>query len=48
VRSFNRKPLRKRNSEDRRRWEDNIKTNIIKIGFESVKWIDLAQDINQL
>jgi hypothetical protein len=48
VRNFSRKPQRKTSLEDRRRWEDNIKTNVIKIGFECVKWIHLAQDIDQL
>jgi hypothetical protein len=28
----------------RRRWEDNIKMDLRKIGFGDVDWIDLAQD----
>jgi len=34
------RPLRK----SRRRWEDNIKTDIQEVGCESMDWIDLAQD----
>jgi hypothetical protein len=26
------------------RWEDNIKADIKKIGFEDVEWIHVAQD----
>jgi hypothetical protein len=28
----------------RRRWEDNIKMDLRKVGFGGVDWIDLAQD----
>jgi hypothetical protein len=28
----------------RRRWEDNIKLDLRKTGFEGVDWIHLAQD----
>jgi hypothetical protein len=28
----------------RRRWEDGIKMDLRKIGWESVEWIHLAQD----
>jgi hypothetical protein len=28
----------------RRRWEDNIKMDLPEIGWESMDWIDLAQD----
>jgi hypothetical protein len=28
----------------RRRWEDNIKTDIQEVGSEGVDWIDMAQD----
>jgi hypothetical protein len=28
----------------RRRWIDNIKTNIREIGWDGMDWIDLAQD----
>jgi hypothetical protein len=28
----------------RRRWEDNVKTNLRKMGFGDVDWINLAQD----
>jgi hypothetical protein len=28
----------------RRRWEDNIKMDLMEIGFWDVDWIDLAQD----
>jgi hypothetical protein len=28
----------------RRRWEDNIKMDIIEIGIDGAKWIHLAQD----
>jgi len=28
----------------RRRWEDNIKMNLEKVGFGGMDWIELAQD----
>jgi len=28
----------------RRRWEDNIKTDLQEVGCEGMDWIDLAQD----
>jgi len=28
----------------RRRWEDNIKTDLQEVGCEGVVWIELAQD----
>jgi hypothetical protein len=28
----------------RRRWVDNIKTDVREIGWDSVDWVDLAQD----
>ena len=28
----------------RRRWEDNIRMNLEKIGFNTGNWVDLAQD----
>jgi hypothetical protein len=28
----------------RRRWVDNIKTNLREIGWDGMDWIDLAQD----
>jgi len=31
----------------RRRWEDNIKMNIQKVGCGGVDWIELAQDRNR-
>jgi hypothetical protein len=31
----------------RRRWEDNIKTDITEILFEGMDWINLAQEIDQ-
>ena len=34
------RPLRK----SRRRWEDNIKTDLREVGCEGMDWIDLAQD----
>jgi hypothetical protein len=37
------KPLRR----PRRRWEDNIRTDLKEIGWEGVDWIHLAQDRNQ-
>jgi hypothetical protein len=33
------RPLRR----PRRRWEDNIKMNLIEIGWGGMVWIDLAQ-----
>jgi hypothetical protein len=35
-----RRPLRR----PRRRWEDNIKMDLMEIGFGDVDWINLAQD----
>jgi hypothetical protein len=34
------RPLRRR----RRRWVDNIKTDLLEIGWGGVDWIGLAQD----
>jgi hypothetical protein len=31
----------------RRRWEDNIRMDLIEIGWGGMKWIDLAQDRDQ-
>jgi hypothetical protein len=31
----------------RLRWEDNIKTDLKEIGYESLDWIRLAEDKNQ-
>jgi hypothetical protein len=31
----------------RRRWKDNIKTDLREIGWGGIDWIDLAQDRNQ-
>jgi hypothetical protein len=31
----------------RRRWVDNIKMDVLEIGWGSVDWIDLAQDRNK-
>jgi hypothetical protein len=28
----------------RRKWEDNIKMDLQKVGWEGVDWIDMAQD----
>jgi hypothetical protein len=28
----------------RRRWEDNIKMDLKEVGWESMDWIDLAED----
>jgi hypothetical protein len=28
----------------RRRWEDNIKTDLQEVGWGDIDWIDLAQD----
>jgi hypothetical protein len=38
------KPEGRGHSEDVRRWEDNIKINLRKIGLEDVNWIHLALD----
>jgi hypothetical protein len=37
------KPLRR----PRRRWVDNIKMDLIDIGWDGVDWTDVAQDSNQ-
>jgi hypothetical protein len=31
----------------RRRWEDNIKTDVREIGWGGINWIDLVQDRDQ-
>jgi hypothetical protein len=31
----------------RRKWVDNIKTDLRKIGWDDVDWLDLAQDKHQ-
>jgi hypothetical protein len=31
----------------RRRWEDNIKMNLRRIGWDSMDWLELAQDRDQ-
>jgi hypothetical protein len=31
----------------RRRWVDNIKTDLTEIGWDGVDWIDVAQDRDQ-
>jgi hypothetical protein len=42
------KPEGKRiRGRSRRRWEDNIKMDLRKIGWEGVDWIHLAQDREQ-
>jgi hypothetical protein len=39
------KPVGRRQLErPRRRWEDNIKMDLRKVGWGDVDWIDLAQD----
>jgi hypothetical protein len=39
------KPERKRSlGRPRRRWDDNIKIDLQEVGFESMDWIELAQD----
>jgi hypothetical protein len=41
------KPERKRAlGRPRRRWENNIRTDLRKIGWRSVDWIHLAQDMD--
>jgi hypothetical protein len=42
------KPERKRPlGRPRRRWEDNIKMDLKKIGWGGMDWINLAQDRDQ-
>jgi hypothetical protein len=33
--------------EDRRRWEENVKTDLGEIGWGGMGWSDLAQDKDQ-
>jgi hypothetical protein len=41
-------PKRKRQlGRSRRRWVDNIKTNLRERGWDGIDWIDLAQDKDQ-
>jgi hypothetical protein len=43
-----RKPERKRPpGRPRRRWVDNIKMDVLEIGWGGVDWIDLAQDTDK-
>jgi hypothetical protein len=43
-----RKPEEKRPlGRRRRRWVDNIKTDLREIGWNGVDWIDMAQDNDQ-
>jgi hypothetical protein len=37
------RPLRR----PRRRWADNIKMDLREIGWDGIKWIELAQDWDQ-
>jgi hypothetical protein len=37
---WKKKPL----GRPRRRWEDNIKTNLLEVGWGGMDWIDMAQD----
>jgi hypothetical protein len=42
------KPERKRPlGRQRRRWVDNIKIDLIEIGWDGMDWIDLAEDRDQ-
>jgi len=43
-----RKPERKKPLErSRRRWEDNLRIDLMEIGWEGMNWIHLAQDRDQ-
>jgi hypothetical protein len=42
--SEGRRPLER----PRRRWEDNIKMNLRKVGCGGADWVDLAQDRDRL
>ena len=43
------KPERKRPlGRPRHRWNDNIKVDIQKVGFEGMDWIDVAQNRDRL
>jgi hypothetical protein len=39
--------VEKRLGRHRRRWEDNIRMDIMEIGWEGVDWIHLSQDRDQ-
>jgi hypothetical protein len=39
-----RKQEDKRRRGSRRKWEDNIKMNLIEIGWGDIDWIHLAED----
>jgi hypothetical protein len=41
--SDGKRPLRR----PRRKWVDNIKMNLLEIGWDCMDWIDLAQDRDQ-
>jgi hypothetical protein len=40
-------PVFRKLGRPRHRWVDNIKMDLSKIGWESVDWIDMAQDRDQ-
>jgi len=45
IQNFGGKPEGKRQfGRQRRRWEDNIKTDLQEVGCGDMDWIDLAQD----
>jgi hypothetical protein len=45
VRVLVERPERKRRlGMSRRRWEDNIKTDLQECGWEDMEWIDLTED----
>jgi hypothetical protein len=48
YRTLVRNPEGKRSlGRPRRRWVDNIKMDLSEIGWNSMDWIDLAQDMDQ-
>jgi hypothetical protein len=42
-----RKPKGRDHAEDMRTWEDNIKMDLRKMGWEGVEWMHLAQNTDQ-
>jgi hypothetical protein len=47
IKNFGGKEGKRPLGRPRRRWEENIKTDLREIGWGGMNWIDLAQDRDQ-
>ena len=43
IQSYSGKPLGK----PRRKWEDNVKMDLMDVGFDTRNWMELSQDRNK-